>query len=129
MLEYELLRELFLLLKVKNTPLKHWLDSSDWQIAEAMHDVVLFKTSSMILKANFVVVSADEMTAIDAQQWINIHGYVMQNWKCVFVLLTFEMVEVGATSNNIKGVILDAMGRYKGLTNYDMASKWICLSM
>jgi hypothetical protein len=53
----------------------------------------------------------------------------MQNWKCVFVLLTFEMVEVGATSNNIKGVILDAMGRYKGLTNYDMASKWICLSM
>jgi len=129
MLEYELLRELFLLLKVKNTPLKHWLDSSDWQIAEAMHDVVLFKTSSMILKANFVVVSADEMTAIDAQQWINIHGYVMQNWKCVFVLLTFEKVEVGATSNNIKGVILDAMGRYKGLTNSDMASKWICLSM
>jgi hypothetical protein len=129
MLEYELLRELFLLLKVKNTPLKHWLDSNDWQIAEAMHDVVLFKTSSMILKANFVVVSADEMTAIDAQQWINIHGYVMQNWKCVFVLLTFEKVEVGATSNNIKGVILDAMGRYKGITNSDMASKWICLSM
>jgi hypothetical protein len=121
MLEYELLRELFLLLKVKNTPLKHWLDSSDWQIAEAMHDVVLFKTSSMILKANFVVVSADEMTAIDAQQWINIHGYVMQNWKCVLILLTFEKVEVGATLDNIKGVILDEMGKYGGLTNFDMA--------
>jgi hypothetical protein len=48
MLEYESLREMFLLLKVKNTPLKHWLGSSDWQIAKAMHDVVLSKTLSMI---------------------------------------------------------------------------------
>ncbi len=29
--------------------------------------------------------------------------------------------------SNIKGVILDAMGKYGGLTNFDMASKWICL--
>jgi hypothetical protein len=36
-------------------------------------------------------------------------------------------VEVGATLNNIKGVILDVMNRYGGFTNSDMASKWICL--
>jgi hypothetical protein len=24
-------------------------------------------------------------------------------------------------------VILDAMGKYGGLTNFDMATKWICL--
>jgi hypothetical protein len=29
MLEYESLREMFLLLNVKSTPLKHWLDNSD----------------------------------------------------------------------------------------------------
>jgi hypothetical protein len=45
----------------------------------------------------------------------------MQNWKCVLILLTFEKVEVGATLNNIKGVILDEMGKYGGLTNFDMA--------
>ncbi len=56
---------------------------------------------------------------------MNIHRYVIQNWKRVFLLLTFEKVEVGATSNDIKGVILDVMGRYKGLANSDMASKWI----
>ncbi len=43
MLEYESLKELFLLLKVKNTPLKHWLDSSGWQIVEAMDNMVLLK--------------------------------------------------------------------------------------
>jgi hypothetical protein len=76
-LEYELLRELFLLLKVKNTPLKHWSNTSGWQIVEAMHDVVLSKMLFMISKANFVVVSVDEVTTIDVQYWINIHGYVM----------------------------------------------------
>ncbi len=34
---------------------------------------------------------------------------------------------MGATSNNIKGVILDVMGKYGGLTNSNIASKWICL--
>jgi hypothetical protein len=57
------------------------------------------------------------VTIVDAQQWINIHGYVMQNWKHAPVLLTLEKVEVGATSNNIKGVIFDVMGRYGDLTN------------
>jgi hypothetical protein len=41
--------------------------------------------------------------------------------------LTLEKVEVGAILNNIKGVILDAMNRFGGLTNSDMASKWIYL--
>jgi hypothetical protein len=31
--------------------------------------------------------------------------------ECVPILLTLEKVEMGATSDNIKGVILDAMGR------------------
>ncbi len=34
---------------------------------------------------------------------------------------------MGATLNNIKGVILDAMGRYGNFTNSNMASKWIYL--
>ncbi len=51
----------------------------------------------------------------------------MQNWKCVFILLTLEKVEEGATLDNIKGVILDAMGKYGGFTNFDMAFQWICL--
>jgi hypothetical protein len=47
MLEYESLRDYFLLLKVESMPLKHWSDISGWQIVEAMHDVVLLKTMSV----------------------------------------------------------------------------------
>ncbi len=72
----------------------------------------------MISKANFVVVNADDMTTIDAREWIGIHGYVMRNWKCVLVLLTLEKVEVGATLDNIKNVILDVMGKIQGLYKF-----------
>jgi hypothetical protein len=34
---------------------------------------------------------------------------------------------MGAILDNIKDMILDAMSRYRGLTNSDMASKWIYL--
>jgi hypothetical protein len=80
-----------------------------------MHDVALSKMLSMILEVNFFVVSVNKVTIVDAQQWINIHGYVMQNWKRVLVLLTFEKVEMNAISNNIKGVILDVMANMGAL--------------
>ncbi len=38
--------------------------------------------------------------------------YVMKNWWHVPILLTFKRVEVGATLDNIKIVILDAMVTY-----------------
>jgi hypothetical protein len=48
MLEYDLLSEFFLLLKVKNTSLKHWLNNIGWHITKAMHNVVLSKVVSII---------------------------------------------------------------------------------
>jgi hypothetical protein len=44
-----------------------------------MHDVVFLKVMYVISSVNYVVVSADEVTIIDAQQWINIHAYMMKN--------------------------------------------------
>jgi hypothetical protein len=32
-----------------------------------MHDVVLFKAMSIILKVNYVIISVDEVTIIDVQ--------------------------------------------------------------
>jgi len=67
------------------------------------------------------------VTIVNVQLWISIHVCGMKNWKHVSILLTLERVEAAATLNNIKGVILDAMGGYGGLLDEAMASKWICL--
>jgi hypothetical protein len=77
-----------------------------------MHDVVLLKAIFIISNINYVVVSANEVTIVDVQQWINIHVYMMKNWKQIPILLTLEKVEMGTTSNNINVFILNAMGRY-----------------
>ncbi len=112
MLEYELLREFFLLLKVKSTPLKHWSNYSGWQIANTVQGVVLSKAMSIISKVNYVVVSVDEVTTINGLKWISIHAYMMKNCKHVPILLTLEKVEVGVTLDSIKAIILNAMGKY-----------------
>jgi hypothetical protein len=41
------------------------------------------------------------------------------------ILLKLKRLEVGATSNNIKTMILDAMATYKGFSNNNIASKCI----
>jgi hypothetical protein len=42
-----------------------------------------------------------------------------------FNSLTFKKVEMGATLNNIKTMILVAMATYGGLSNNNMSSRWI----
>jgi hypothetical protein len=107
-LEYESLKELFLLLKVKNTSLKHWSDSSGKQFAKGMHNVVLSKAILDVSKINYVVVNANEMILLILKNG-SISIYVMKIWKFITIMFTFEKVEVGATLDKIKGVILDAM--------------------
>jgi hypothetical protein len=50
----------------------------------------------------------------------------MKKWQHVLILLTFKKVELGATLNNIKTMILDSMATYGGFSNDNMSSKWIC---
>jgi hypothetical protein len=43
-----------------------------------MHDVILSKAITfVILKANYVVISVNEVTIVDPQKWMNIHIYVI----------------------------------------------------
>jgi hypothetical protein len=39
----------------------------------------------------------------------------MKKWKHITICLTFKKVEVGATLNKIKVVILDTMGKHGAL--------------
>jgi hypothetical protein len=50
MIDYESLKDLFQLLKVKNVSKKHWIDGSRWGMVEVMHEVLLEVT-----KVAFVV--------------------------------------------------------------------------
>ncbi len=65
MIDYEDLKDLFQLLKVKNGSKKHWFDTSGWGMVEVMHVVLLKATKATFVVAPFIAVSANEVTTID----------------------------------------------------------------
>ncbi len=67
-------------------------------MAKCMHKVVLQHTKITVQVYVFFALSADEVTIIDNQEWINVHAYMMQNWICILILLTLKWVEVHATT-------------------------------
>jgi hypothetical protein len=69
-------------------------------MVEVMHVVLLEATKIIFVDAPFIVVSADEITMINNTQWLSIHLYVVQKWKCIPILLYVEAISLFATSNN-----------------------------
>jgi len=67
-------------------------------MAKCMHKVVLPNTKITVQDYVFFAWSADEVTIIDNQEWINVHAYMMQNWIRILILLTLKWVEVRATT-------------------------------
>jgi hypothetical protein len=68
-----MLKDLYNLLRLKNNPKKHWIDTSGWGMVESMHDVVLENKKNIVQKSEFFTLSVNEMTTIDNQQWISAH--------------------------------------------------------
>ena len=118
--------EVCFLLKVKHNPAKHLTNTSGWEMAEAMHEIVLQSTRDAITDCNFISCSADEVTTINNQQWISMHIYVMQQWQRMPILLILERIEVGATSTNIIQIILQSLLTLGGLTEEGIGRKLVC---
>jgi hypothetical protein len=126
MIEFESLKDLHLLLNVKNNPRKHWADSCGWEMAECMHKFVLQNTKTIVWDFAFFALSAYEVTTINNKQWISVHAYVMQNHIHIPILLTLEWVEVGVIVKNITSTILQSIVKFRGLVEEQLASCWVC---
>jgi hypothetical protein len=63
--EFEVLRELYCILKVKNNLKKHWTYGSGWGMVEAMHDIILTSIRIVVQGANFFFVSVVEVIIVD----------------------------------------------------------------
>jgi hypothetical protein len=116
MTSFESLRDLYLLLNVKNNPRKHWIDNSGWEMAKCMHKVVLQNMKTTMQDFSFFALNANEVMTIDNHHWINMHAYVMQNWIHIPILLTLEQVEVGAIDENMITIILQSIMKFESLT-------------
>jgi hypothetical protein len=78
MINYESLKDLFQLLKVKSVFRKQWIDKFGWGMAKVMHKVLLEAIETTFTIASFIIISANEVIAIDNTQWLSIHLYVVE---------------------------------------------------
>jgi hypothetical protein len=127
MTNYENMPSLFHMLKVKFVSWTHWLDSLSWGMGKMMHDVLLEATKVAFFYANFIVVSAYEITTIDNTQWVSIHLYMVQCWKRIPILLCVESIGVFATSNNIFGLMVNGLLKFGGLGLEELARKLVSM--
>lgn len=124
MLEYAALLPLFTFLNVPKLPKRHWSDSAGWDLAECLHHQVKLKTKDVMSKARFFSVTCDEVTTLDTQSWISIHGYVCENWERKPMLLSLERVMDGGGSDNLTGVIVGAVKNCAGIEEVDLATRF-----
>jgi hypothetical protein len=80
MVEYEYLKPLFEFFKVIFFPKKHWTDVSRWVMWEHIHYQVLKALKATIVGVSFLLISCDDMTSINNQQWLSVHVNVLDNW-------------------------------------------------
>jgi hypothetical protein len=109
MLEYESRAALYEFLNVPNFPRMHWSDNSGWTMAECMYAEVRTAISRVLVGANYVALTCDEVSTIDNGSWISIHAYVVQNWSRIPFLISLERVVEGGGSDNLTQVIIDAL--------------------
>ena len=95
-------------------------------MAEFMYAEVRTAISRVLVGANYVVLTCDEVSTIDNGSWISIHAYVVQNWSCVPFLISLERVVEGGGSNNLTQVIIDALTGVAKMARFVLSKTLSC---
>jgi hypothetical protein len=111
MMEYAALHPLFSFLGVPKMPKKHWSDGAGWELADCLYYQIQAKTKLVMQAARFFSITCDEVTSLDNQAWISIHGYVCENWTRVPLLLSLERVVDGTGADSLTKIIVEAIKR------------------
>lgn len=87
------LKNPFIMLKVKHTCKKHWIDFPSWGKVKSMNELLKESIQNVVV-INFIFVNADKVIAIDNTSWISLHLYVVQGWKQIPFFVFLEKVGV-----------------------------------
>jgi hypothetical protein len=74
-------------------------------------------------EAQFFSVTCDEVTILDTQSWISIHGYVCENWTRKSMLLSLEQVVEGGGADSLTKVIVNAIKTSGGVEEAELTTR------
>jgi hypothetical protein len=74
-----------------------------------MHGIILEATKFIVGITWYLSFICDEVSTIDNQRWSSIHGYVVQSWSKLPIILSFDHVVVGLNVDNLTQVLMQAL--------------------
>ncbi len=92
-----------------------------------IYDVVLKCSKEVIKEFPFLFISINEVTTSDTKSWISIHGYILEKWQQIPILLNLERVTNGVITENIYNVILQTLLIQKGLIEVEVRKKLVSI--
>ncbi len=90
LIDLEAIKLLFLFLKVKHIPKKHWNNTTRWDIVETMHHITFTAIKDVIHVTRCIAITCDKIMTINNQSWVNIHAYLVNVLKHIPILLNME---------------------------------------
>jgi hypothetical protein len=117
---------LYVQLNMRDNCIKHWFNGFGWEMANCMSKQILKQIQTIVVKASFLFLNADEVITIDNQSWISMHAYVMHAWKKKFIILTLQHIVDGGNVDNLTAVIVQAFMLQGGLTQEETTKRLIC---
>jgi len=76
-------------------------------MADYIHNQVLTTLKKAMSNSSYVALTVNEITKMDNQNWILIHGYVLKDWSWILILLTTKQIMYGFNLNNLTRVLMN----------------------
>jgi hypothetical protein len=126
MADFSAMRELLQNLMVPEIPKKHWSQPCGWEFATAMAAVCCDCLKSDLGNTSFISASADEVMAIDNQQWLSVNVYFAVNFSRQSHLLCIRRLDDANTAANLTEMITNQLFMHGGLSQQHLGEKLIC---
>jgi hypothetical protein len=127
MSDYPAFQGLLRSLSVPSLSKVHWSDSAGYEMANCLSQVVENKTKEILAKAEFISLSADEVTSCDNQQWLSIHAYYVKDYERKSVLVSLSRLLNGSGAEAVKKQILQEILIHAGLDATSLTRRLVCM--
>jgi hypothetical protein len=73
-------------------PKRHWSSKVSWKMAKHIHHEVRKKIKVDVQNVKFISLTYDGVTSMDNASWASVHGYVVQDWCQIPLLLNVQQM-------------------------------------
>jgi hypothetical protein len=82
-------------------------------------------TKTIIQNVKFLSLTCDEIISMDNASWASVHGYIVQDWCHIPLLLNLKHVLSGSKTDSLTLLIMNSLLTQGGLQEKDLASRLV----